>query len=99
MGTKIAKGPSAKAIDVYSGVLYQALNYQNLNTAAKKRAEKSIVIISALFGALKLNDSIPTYKLDMAKSLPKLGSLNALWKPVVTKALESIKTDLIIDCR
>ena len=99
MGTKIAKGPSAKAIDVYSGVLYQALDYQNLNTAAKKRAEKSIVIISALFGALKLTDSIPTYKLDMAKSLPKLGSLTALWKPVVTKALEAIKTDLIIDCR
>ncbi len=99
MGTKIAKGPSAKAIDVYSGVLYQALDYQNLNTAAKKRAEKSIVIISALFGAIKLTDSIPTYRLDMAKSLPKLGSLTALWKPVVTKALESIKTDLIIDCR
>ena len=50
-----------------AGVLYQSLDYQNLNAAAKKRAEKSIVIISALFGALKLTDSIPTYKLDMTK--------------------------------
>ena len=99
IGAKVAQGPSTKAIDVYSGVLYQALDYQKLNAAAKKRAEKSIVIISALFGALRLTDSIPTYKLDMAKSLPKLGSLNALWKPLVTKALESLKTDLIIDCR
>lgn len=99
MGAKIAKGPSAKAIEVYSGVLYQALDYENLNTTAKKRADKYIVIISALFGAVRLSDSIPTYKLDMAKSLPKLGSLNALWKPSVTKALESIKTDLIVDCR
>jgi len=99
LGLSLVKAPSAKAIDVYSGVLYQALDYHNLNSAAQKRAQKSIIIISALFGALKLTDSIPTYKLDMAKSLPKLGSLNALWKPIVTKALENIKTDLIVDCR
>ncbi len=99
LGLGLVKAPSAKAIDVYSGVLYQALDYHNLNSAAQKRAQKSIIIISALFGALKLTDSIPTYKLDMAKSLPKLGSLNALWKPIVTKALENIKTDLIVDCR
>jgi cytoplasmic iron level regulating protein YaaA (DUF328/UPF0246 family) len=99
LGLALIKAPSAKAIDVYSGVLYQALDYHNLNSAAQKRAQKSIIIISALFGALKLTDSIPTYKLDMAKSLPKLGSLNALWKPIVTKALENIKTDLIVDCR
>jgi cytoplasmic iron level regulating protein YaaA (DUF328/UPF0246 family) len=99
LGLALVKAPSAKAIDVYSGVLYQALDYHNLNSAAQKRAQKSIIIISALFGALKLTDSIPTYKLDMAKSLPKLGSLNALWKPIVTKALENIKTDLIVDCR
>jgi uncharacterized protein len=99
MGAKILKSPSAKAVEVYSGVLYQAFDYKNLSSAAKKKSEKCIVIISALFGAVRLNDLIPYYKLDMAKSLPKLGSLNALWKPVVTSALAAIKTDLIIDCR
>ena len=99
MGAKILKSPSAKAVEVYSGVLYQALDYKNLSSAAKKKSEKCIVIISALFGAVRLNDLIPYYKLDMAKSLPKLGSLNALWKPVVTSALAAIKTDLIVDCR
>ena len=99
LGAKISKSPCAKAVEVYSGVLYKALDYENLNSASKKRADKNIVIISALFGALRLNDLIPTYKLDMAKSLPKLGSLNSLWKPVVTKALDSLKADLIVDCR
>ena len=99
MGAKILKSPSATAVEVYSGVLYQALDYKNLSSAAKKKSEKCIVIISALFGAVRLNDLIPYYKLDMAKSLPKLGSLNALWKPVVTSALAGIKTDLIVDCR
>jgi uncharacterized protein len=99
LGSKILKAASDKAINVYSGVLYQALDYLNLNTASKKRAEKNIVIISAVFGAVQLLDKIPTYKLDMAKSLPKIGSLNALWKQVIPTALEKIKTPLIIDCR
>ena len=99
MGSKVGKLPTAKAIDVYSGVLYQALDFNSLNSASKKRAIKSIVIISALFGAVRLEDKIPSYKLDMAKSLPKLGSLNSSWKKVLPDALEKIKTDLIIDCR
>ena len=99
MGTKVNKLPTAKAIDVYSGVLYQALDFNSLDSKSKKRAIKSIVIISALFGAVKLEDKIPSYKLDMAKSLPKIGSLNSLWKKVLPQALEKIKTNLIVDCR
>lgn len=99
VGVKVSKSPTAKAIDVYSGVLYQALDFNSLDSASKKRAIKSIVIISALFGAVTLEDKIPSYKLDMAKSLPKLGSLNSLWKKVLPETLEKIKTDLIIDCR
>ena len=99
MGTKVNKLPTAKAIDIYSGVLYQALDFNSLDSKSKKRAIKSIVIISALFGAVKLEDKIPSYKLDMAKSLPKIGSLNSLWKKVLPQALEKIKTNLIVDCR
>ena len=99
MGSKIAKLPTAKAIEVYSGVLYQALDFNSLNAASKKRALKNILIISALFGVVKIDDKIPSYKLDMAKSLPKLGSLNSLWKKVLPQVLEKIKTDLIVDCR
>ena len=35
----------------------------------------------------------------MAKSLPKIGYLNSLWKKVLPLALEKIKTNLIVDCR
>ncbi len=46
LGAKISKSPCAKAVEVYSGVLYKALDYENLNAASKKRAEKNIIIIS-----------------------------------------------------
>ena len=39
-------GATAKAIDIYTGVLYQSLGWETLSAAAKKRGEKSILIIS-----------------------------------------------------
>jgi cytoplasmic iron level regulating protein YaaA (DUF328/UPF0246 family) len=50
------------ASNVYSGVLYNALDYTSLSTAAQARANSSIVIISAAFGAIRLTDIIPYYK-------------------------------------
>ena len=99
IGSNLAKSACAEAINVYSGVLYQALDFDSLDKSSKKRAEKSILIFSALFGVLKIKDKIPSYKLDMAKSLPKIGSLNTFWKKIIPQTLEKIKTDLIIDCR
>jgi cytoplasmic iron level regulating protein YaaA (DUF328/UPF0246 family) len=48
------------------------------------------VIISALFGALRLTDVIPSYKLKIKSSL---------WKSAITEELESLNAELIIDCR
>jgi len=44
LGTKISKSPCAKAVEVYSGVLYKALDYENLNSASKKRADKNMLL-------------------------------------------------------
>ena len=53
------------AINVYSGVLYQALGWSTLNTTAKKRAEKSVIIISAKYGAIAPLAKIENYKEKM----------------------------------
>lgn len=78
------------AHQIYTGVLYQALGFETLSVAAKKRAEKSVVVISALLGAVRLNDVIPTYKKKIKTSD---------WKADVTKALDSLNSPLIIDAR
>jgi cytoplasmic iron level regulating protein YaaA (DUF328/UPF0246 family) len=78
------------AAKIYSGVLYQSLDYGSLSPAAKKRADKSIVIISAAFGALRLNDVIPYYKFKIdAKE----------WKAPLATALEGLDSQLVIDAR
>ena len=78
------------AINVYSGVLYKALDYPSLSASAKARCEKSVVIISAKYGALSPSDRIEFYK-------EKINS--ALMRPIVEKKLEAYKKNLIVDCR
>ena len=78
------------ASNVYEGVLYQALDYTSLSAAAQTRANNSIIIISAAFGALRLTDVIPYYKFKIDPSV---------WKDPLAIALAGIKDELIIDCR
>ena len=78
------------AISVYSGVLYQALDWPSLSASAKKRASSSVVIISAKYGAITPDARIETYK-------EKIN--NKVMAAPVAKVLDAITTDLIIDCR
>jgi cytoplasmic iron level regulating protein YaaA (DUF328/UPF0246 family) len=78
------------AINVYSGVLYQALGWSTLNTTAKKRAEKSVIIISAKYGAITPLAKIENYKEKID---------NKSMAPIVAKVLDPIKPKLIVDCR
>lgn len=86
----LVRAPAAAAHDIYSGVLYSALDWETLNAASRTRANRSIIIISARFGALRLTDRIPTYKARIE---------NSEWREPVTAALGAIKTPLWIDCR
>ena len=83
------KSPTS-AINVYTGVLYQALGWNTLTATAKKRAEKSLVIISAKYGAVTPLSKIESYK-------EKIN--NKMMAPVVAKVLDPLKPKLIVDCR
>jgi uncharacterized protein len=86
----LTTAPAAKAIDVYSGVLYQALDWGSLSATAKARGDKSLLIISAIFGVLRPNDVIPNYKAKIKSSD---------WKVALKPVLDGLEADLIIDCR
>jgi cytoplasmic iron level regulating protein YaaA (DUF328/UPF0246 family) len=78
------------AIAVYSGVLYKALDYPSLSASAKLRCDKSVVIISAKYGALAPGDRIESYKEKINTSA---------MRPVVERKLAAYPNNLIIDCR
>jgi uncharacterized protein len=96
----LREAPVQPAARVYTGVLYEALGLASLPPAARERADASIVIVSALFGALRPCDPIPAYRLSMGVTLPRLGPLAAAWRPVLQPVIAAAAGDgLVIDCR
>ena len=91
---------AAPAHQVYSGVLYDALGYDSLTAAQKRKADESVLVISALWGAIRFGDSVPAYRLSMATALPGVGRLASFWKPQLNEALAADTAGkLLVDCR
>jgi len=87
------KNPTTKptpAINVYTGVLYQALDWASISVAAKKRGASAVVIISAKYGAVRPDQLIESYKEKID---------NSAMRGPVGKVLDALKTPLIVDCR
>lgn len=95
MNSELKKAPTAPAIDIYTGVLYEALDYASLNAAAKKRADKRLAIASALFGLVKPSDAIPAYRLSGDTNLPGIGQLASVWKEPLQAELSAIKGPIL----
>lgn len=70
--------PTMPALERYTGVLYDALDYQSLGADAVARAGQQLFIQSALFGLLPALEQIPDYRLSADSKLPGL-NLKALW--------------------
>jgi cytoplasmic iron level regulating protein YaaA (DUF328/UPF0246 family) len=98
--TGLRGAPTQPAERVYTGVLYEALGLTTLPRAARARARSSVLIVSALFGALRPYDAIPAYRLSMDVELSRIGALARLWKPVLDPVITAEAGDgPIIDCR
>ena len=92
--------PTAPAAAVYSGVLYAALGLAALDTAARRRANRWLVVTSALFGAVRPTDRIPAYRLSMKVNLPPLGPLAGVWRTPLGVELDALaQRGLVVDCR
>lgn len=86
------------AAERYTGVLYEALSFATLGAPARRRAHASLRVASALFGLLSPGDRIPAYRLSGGTSLPGVGSLPALWRPVMEPELAAHR-GLVVDLR
>lgn len=93
----LLSAPAAPAAQVYTGVLYQHLDLASLSPAARRRAADHVLVASALWGVVRLDDRIPAYRLSMGARLPRIGPLAAWWRPALTAALPA--DGLLVDLR
>ena len=100
---RLATAPAAPAADVYSGVLYDALDLPGLrreNESAYGRARESVLVFSALWGVLRPEDRIPYYRCSAGVKLPGVGSVTAAWKAALDAPLSGLVGDrLVVDLR
>jgi cytoplasmic iron level regulating protein YaaA (DUF328/UPF0246 family) len=92
--------PTARADRIYTGVLYDALDLGSLDAAARRRATRWVVIMSALFGIVRPNDPIASYRLSGDTNLPGLGTVATYWRPHLDPVLTAAAgTGLVVDLR
>ena len=81
-------------------MLYDALDLASLDTAARRRANRWLVVVSALHGAVRPGDRITAYRLSMGATLPGLGPLASVWRPALDQVLPGVAgRGVVVDCR
>ena len=74
-----------RAIEAYTGVVFKALQVNTLDDGARSALNRDVRIISSLYGLLRPDDIIKSYRLDFTtKAAPGDSSLCAFGKKDVT---------------
>ncbi len=58
-----------KAIQRYTGVAFDYLNYEALETSAQTYIDEHVILFSNLFGPIRASDLIPEYKLKQGEAV------------------------------
>lgn len=92
--------PTLPALRRYTGVLYDALDFESLRGPAAARARARLAVGSALFGLVRADDLIPAYRLSAGSKLPGRPTMPARWRPVLEPLLAGLAADeLVVDLR
>ena len=96
----LAAAPTATASRIYTGVLFGELGLTELIGQEARRANRRLIIFSALFGLIRPHDRIPCYRLSGNVTLPDVGSLTKFWRGPISVALQRAPgKQLIVDMR
>lgn len=88
--------PTMPAIERYTGVMYDFINYQSLDEQAQSCFAANAIIFSGLYGTVRPFDLIPNYKLKMGARIRLKKTCAAIWKPLITSALASVAKDRVV---
>lgn len=99
--TRLPELPARPALEVYNGVLYDALDATTFSPAARRRANARVVIVSGLWGAVRPTDRIPPYRCNVCADLVGVGALEPAWREVLPQVIAEAAgaKGVVVDCR
>lgn len=87
------------AIERYTGVAYDYIDYPSLSSNEKSYINDTLIIFSNIFGALKASEHIPNYKLKQNEKLDGF-AIEKFYKQECSKEFDNYLDDaLVIDLR
>ena len=87
-----------KAIERYTGVAFDYLNYRELEASSQEYIDKSVILCSNLFGFLRADDMIPEYRLKQGEAVGELKP-EKLYKEQSHLMEEYLQDEDILDLR
>lgn len=85
-----ASAPKRQAIVAYDGMVYDKLRGRDMSATELAIAQKRLIILSGLWGAVRALDWIKPYRLEMAcKKLKQYPNLSSMWREAATEEVLS----------
>lgn len=78
-----------KAINLYNGIAFKKLEIKNYSSKELEYLNNSLIILSAMYGALNPFDNIKKYRLDMTMKISE-NSLYSFWSEKVTTYINEL---------
>ncbi|ANV98596.1 hypothetical protein BBW65_07215 [Helicobacter enhydrae] len=95
---KMQKPSLQRAIELYDGVAYDALDYGSLTSEQRHFVSESVLIFSNLFGVVGADSLLPFYKLKQGTGFGGFGTKN-LYQEQYEIYREMIEGEFVVDLR
>lgn len=101
LNTHLLDLPAAPAADVYTGPFHQGLDAATLTPSARDRASRDLVVASAVWGLIRVDDRIPSYRCHICARLEGMDRLEPTWRRVLPDVLAAAAGDdgVVLDLR
>lgn len=94
----LGTAPAGPAAEVYTGVLYDALDLPGVRGQGAET--DNVLIFSGLWGVVRPGDRIPHYRCSAGVKLPTAGAVSAVWRKALRSPLTTHVGDrLVVDLR
>lgn len=90
--------PTMKAVQRYTGVAFDALDYNTLEQKQQQYCDENIILFSNLFGPLRGDDLIPDYKYKQGALIPSIDVISE-YKRAIKDELDVYLGDEVVDLR